>query len=132
MDSSKQGKPLYDPIFDQDLFYIDKDSQEVMELFYNSDSACGGTVEHNYFSFRHILNNYLEADGNPDAFWEHLYDDYYQECLDVGTDAEAFEQAKEEFSKPTAFGGMREDTMKEIICEILQTLLEKINTETGE
>ena len=105
-------------VFERDIFIVDKDAETVTEVFFNPDSVCGGTLEFNTFEFKYLKKLYAEAYGDPKAFWESIYDEYRQECADIGDDPEKIGWAAKQLSQETPFVGMTSETVFGIMKEI--------------
>ena len=105
---------LTDDVFKRDIFEIVGD--EVLETYMNFDSTLPG-VEYNYYTVKHVLKCYEEANGDPDLFFEMLLDDYVQ-YYDYIADDEDVEMARWKLSKPSKYVGTTKETMEKLVADI--------------
>ena len=95
-----------------DAFYIDRDNESVIWMYYNPDSNAGGQYVTNTLSFDEIQQATREYDSAED-FFDYLGSIANQELADVGT--EWFEDAEREFHKTPDLTDCTSATMEALI-----------------
>ena len=60
---------LSDPLFKKDLWVVEPDTDEVIEIYVNFDSSLPG-IEWNYYKFDFVLKAYELANGDVQKFFE--------------------------------------------------------------
>ena len=105
-------------IFDRELFFVDHDGEYVLNLYFNHDSGCGGTLVYRYYNFDAIRNAFRESHGDYDAFVKLIDGKCYEENLDVGDDPERIVEAVRELCKPTPYVGRSKETIFALMEEI--------------
>lgn len=71
---------------DIDRWYLHPDCDEVINLFYNSDSVCGGQYVENHISYADIKEADEYAKGDTDKFFDYIATSARQYLIDKGTD----------------------------------------------
>lgn len=120
---------MVDPIFDRDIFFVDEQSEEVVEVYVNFDSTLPG-IEWNYYTFKHVLECY-ELANDPQEFFGYLGDDYEQ-YYEYIADDEDIENVKKELSRQTPYilvwgketNGDPQAVMEGIVAEIKKCMEE--------
>lgn len=107
-----------DEIFERELFFVCHENKKVLNLYFNPDSNCGGTLVYDYYDFDTLKNAYREASGDYETFKAIIYGDGYQENLDVGDDPEKIMEAAKELGEPTPFQGWSKETIFALMEEI--------------
>ena len=107
---------LSDPLFKKDLWVVEPDTDEVIEIYVNFDSSLPG-IEWNYYKFDFVLKAYELANGDVQKFFEILTEDYYQEYRYIGDD-EDIEFVRGEMSCRADAEGFTKETMETIVAKI--------------
>ena len=95
-----------------DAFFIDRDNESVIWMYYNPDSNAGGQYVTNTLSFDEIQQAAREYDSTED-FFDYLGSIANQELADVGT--EWFEDADREFHRAPDLTDCTSATMEALI-----------------
>ena len=95
-----------------DAFFIDRDNESVIWMYYNPDSNAGGQYVTNTLSFDDIQQAVRKYDSAED-FFDYLGSIANQELADVGT--EWFVGAESQFSEQPDFTGCTSATMEALI-----------------
>ena len=95
-----------------DAFFIDRDNESVIWMYYNPDSNAGGQYVTNTLSFDEIQQAAREYDSTED-FFDYLGSIANQELADVGT--EWFEDADREFHRTPDLTDCTSATMETLI-----------------
>ena len=95
-----------------DAFFIDRDNESVIWMYYNPDSNAGGQYVTNTLSFDEIQQAAREYDSAED-FFDYLGSIANQELADVGT--EWFEDADREFHRTPDLTDCTSATMEALI-----------------
>ncbi|HHT7660394.1 TPA: N-6 DNA methylase [Streptococcus suis] len=95
-----------------DTFFIDRDNESVIWMYYNPDSNAGGQYVTNTLSFDEIQQAAREYDSTED-FFDYLGSIANQELADVGT--EWFEDADREFHRAPDLTDCTSATMEALI-----------------
>ena len=96
-----------------DAFFIDRDNESVIWMYYNPDSNAGGQYVTNTLSFDEIQQAAREYDSTED-FFDYLGSISNQELADVGT--EWFEEAESQFSQQPDFTDCTKATMQSLVA----------------
>lgn len=96
-----------------DAFYIDRDNESVIWMYYNPDSNAGGQYVTNTLSFDEIQLAAREYDSAED-FFDYLGSIANQELADVGT--EWFVDAESQFSQQPDFTDCTKATMQSLVA----------------
>ena len=96
-----------------DAFFIDRDNESVIWMYYNPDSNAGGQYVTNTLSFDEIQQAAREYDSAED-FFDYLGSISNQELADVGT--EWFEEAESQFSQQPDFTDCTKATMQSLVA----------------
>ena len=96
-----------------DAFFIDRDNESVIWMYYNPDSNAGGQYVTNTLFFDEIQQAAREYDSAED-FFDYLGSISNQELADVGT--EWFEEAESQFSQQPDFTDCTKATMQSLVA----------------
>ena len=96
-----------------DAFFIDRDNESVIWMYYNPDSNAGGQYVTNTLSFDEIQQAAREYDSAED-FFDYLGSISNQKLADVGT--EWFEEAESQFSQQPDFTDCTKATMQSLVA----------------
>jgi len=107
---------LSDPVFKKDLWFVEPDTDKVIEVYVNFDSGLPG-IEWNYYQSDFVLEAYKLANGDAQKFFEILTEDYYQEYRYIADD-EDVEFVKGEMSCHADAEGFTKETMEAIVAKI--------------
>lgn len=69
-----------------DRWYLNHNSAEIVDLYYNPDSNAGGQYVENHISYDLIKESYINSEGDTDVFFDLLDSQCLQYCIDKGTD----------------------------------------------
>ena len=93
-----------------DRWYVRKDLEEIVDLYYNADSTAEGQFVENHIDFDTIQRANQIAQGDVELFFDYLQSECLQYCIDKGTDGYDYfmEEQKNDLSysniTPFAFG----------------------------
>ncbi len=107
-----EDTPGIEPRSDADVFFVDKDSESVIWMYYNPDSTAGGQYVTNTLTFAEIRDVALDTSDRSE-FFETLAEIADQELADVGS--LWFDEAEADFTDTPTFTGMTEETMNGLI-----------------
>jgi N12 class adenine-specific DNA methylase len=107
-----EATPGVEPQNDKNVFFVDKNAENVIWMYYNPDSTAGGQYVTNNLSFAEIRDVALETSDRSE-FFETLAEIANQELADVGSPW--FDEAEADFTSTPDFIGMTDETMKGLI-----------------
>ena len=100
---------------DRVVFWVYPEERLAFEAYYNPDSASGGQLVFNSFTFHTIEAAEAYCHGDPKAFYEYLDTMCNQECIDITDELETLEDAVAEFGMQGDYEGHSQETMTALI-----------------
>ena len=104
--------------FQRDVFIVCGDDVEEIYINFDSTMPC---VEYNFYPFKHVLESYEIAKGDPDAFFQILFEKYTQ-YYDYIADDDDVKMALWHVSRPSNYVGTTKETMEGIVKEVKERM----------